>query len=343
MNKPKKDVCVLGGGFGGLNTALKASNNPNLDITLVSKDKYHVYTPGLKYFFRDNEIEKYRFKLTSLLAQKDIEFKQGKVVDVLKENKVVKLDSNEISYDKLVVALGGEVNSYGLDISGIEKFYSWDDALSVREKTKRASEVILVGGGYVGVELASKLSDIGLEVTVIDSNQKPLSSISERAGDKALKHFKSNQIKFIGEKRVTDVQKNSLELKDGTKMTSDLVIWAGGLKASSTVQKIFDTDNKGIKVDRYLSTEHKDIYGVGDCTDFSYNTGFNALKQTKALANNLDPKNKKMKAGEIKALFIQLGKNGLMIVGNIAIKNRLVGLYKKLEYKYYKNQLKKLT
>ncbi|OUJ18654.1 NADH dehydrogenase FAD-containing subunit [Methanonatronarchaeum thermophilum] len=341
MSKNSIEVCILGGGFGGLNTALYASSNPNLDITLVSKDKHHVYTPGLKYFFRNEDYDRYRFEIENLIAETEINYINDVVIDIDSDKKTVELGSSEIGYDKLVLALGSDVNTHGIDISDVERFYNWNDALKLRKKAFNSSEVVLVGGGYVGVELAFELNNIGLDVTVVDSSEKPLSNLSRKAGDKAIKQFNTKGIDFIGNKKVTSIDGNTITLDTGEKIDSQLIVWAGGIQASKIIQKIFNTDKKGIKVDKYLKTKYKDIYGVGDCINFSYKTGFNAFKQSKALANNLDPNNKRKKASEIKSLFVQFGKNGLMAFGETAIKNRLIGTYKKLEYQYYKTQIKK--
>ncbi|UOY09503.1 NAD(P)/FAD-dependent oxidoreductase [Methanonatronarchaeum sp. AMET6-2] len=329
-------VLVLGGGFGGLNTALYASRDKTLDVTLISKNKHHVYTPGLKYFLRTPRIDKYRFDIPKLVKNTDIEFINDIVLDVDYNKKTVSIESGELGYDKLVLALGGEVNSYGLDITDIDKFYSWRDALNLKEKAEKASECTLIGGGYVGVELACELSLAGLDVTIVDSNDLPMSGVSKTTGQKTLKYLNKNKISFYGGNRVKKIEDGSFLLEDRREIHSELIVWAGGMQASRTVQRIFGVDEKGVHADRYLKTKYSDIYAIGDCMNRSFNTGFNAYSQSKALANNLNPNKKDIPMDEISSLMVQLGKKGMMIKGDRTLVSRIFNWYKQLEYYYYR-------
>jgi hypothetical protein len=206
MTTPKQParICILGGGFGGLYTALRLSQFPfpkqeTPEITLVDKRDRFLFSP-LLYELLTGELETWEISppYSDLLANTNIRFVQGEVAHINPEDKKVKLDNdNTLNYDYLVLSMGGKTPLNG--VQGAEKhaiaFRDIADAYQLEAKLRllEASpadkiRIAIVGGGYSGVELACKLSDrVGekARIRIIEQSDMILRNSSEFNRDTA--------------------------------------------------------------------------------------------------------------------------------------------------------------
>ena len=175
MQKTSTRICILGGGFGGLYTALRLSQLPwlsdqNWKLFWWIKADCFLFSP-LLYELLTGELQTWEIAppFAELFQGTNIRFQQGVVSEISIDQQLVKLqDESEIKYDRLVLALGGETT---LDlVPGADKyayiFKTIADAYQLEEKLRAliASDtdkirIAIVGGGYSGVELACKLAD----------------------------------------------------------------------------------------------------------------------------------------------------------------------------------------
>jgi len=281
-------VVVLGGGFLGVNAALELSSS-NVEVVLVDDDLVHEYIPGTIDLIRN------RVDGDKLVVELDDFFPEGvEVVDsvvegVDRDEKVVETSDGLIGYDKLVVGLGGEPNSYGVDISEAEHVWGVEASNQLVENLGDADSAVVVGGGYVGVEVAGELADKGLDVTVVDGSTRPLNYLDEKSSEKILEVFNNKGIKFKGGKRASKIDSNGIVTDEGKDLVSDVVVWAGGVQANSTVQKAFSTDFKGVKVNHGLSmVDDENVFVGGDCADLTgQKTAHKAMNQSKVIAKNI--------------------------------------------------------
>ena len=168
-------ICVLGGGFGGLYTALNLTQFPwdssaTPEITLVDQRDRFLFAP-LLYELLTGELETWEIAppFAELLAETPIQFKQQAVANIDVDYKTVELaDQTTLAYDYLVLALGGDTPmdlvpgaaAYAIPFRTVADAYRLEEALKrVEQSDQDKIRVAIVGGGYSGVELACKLAE----------------------------------------------------------------------------------------------------------------------------------------------------------------------------------------
>jgi NADH dehydrogenase FAD-containing subunit len=308
-------VVVLGAGFVGVNAALSLYAK-GLDVVLVDEDLRHEYIPGTIDLIR-GRVEKSDLVLNVEEFLPDgIESFETVVEEVQVDKGRVLTGDGALSYDKLVVGLGGEPNGFGLDFSDAEHVWGVEPAVDLVEGVEEADSALVVGAGYVGVEVAGELADKGLETTVIDGSSMPLGNLRDGSSRKILETLEEKDVNFIGEKRVSKVRQDGVSLEDGGSIESDLVVWCGGVKADETVQKSFSTDFKGACVNRDLSLEGCDnVFVAGDAANLEgVKTAHKAMKQAEKISSNIS-KNKTVEALEKnqKIMIISIGSKAALV------------------------------
>jgi len=312
-----EQVVVAGAGFGGLGSALSLARK-GYDVRLVDRKAFHSYTPGLIDLIRDRVAEdKLRLDLDEFLKGTGIEVLEQEISSIDPEEKIVETDQEELEYEKLVVALGAEIRDFGNDISELEKCYSFSDAKQLAEKSDDAEEALVVGAGYVGIEIAGELEEKGLDVEVVDMVTRPLPNSSEKASEIALSYMNRKGIDFKGGREVVNVSGKTLELEDGRKLSSDIVVWSTGIKCPELLQDSFDCGPGGLEVNSGLCCENfSDVFALGDCADHGFEkTAHHAMKMGETVAENISRKEKrplKTYRGGFDPLVISLGDTAVM-------------------------------
>ncbi len=324
-------VIVAGSGFGGIFSALELDKR-GYDVKLIDKNDFHIFKPDTVFLPGGKvDIEELKLDIRGFLPD-SIEFVQEKITDIDPGGRRVVTDDSFYDYDKLVLGLGGETASYGLDISSVYSIYDLDDLLELSGLVDLVSRVIVVGSGYSGVELASELDLLGIDVVVVDGSEVPMKGSNDKSSGLAFEYLRNSDIVFMGGRRVVDLFENGLQLRDGEFLESDLVVWAGGLQASRVVQSSFDVGPSGLPVDSdFSAVDFDDVFAVGDNADHGFlKTGQNARKQGKLVGYNLGraKSDRKFFDGGSIPLLISLGKMGIFEYGDFAFKSRFVRLVK---------------
>ncbi len=274
------DILIIGGGPAGIVAGVTArKNNPKKKIILVREQDKCVVPCGLPYIFhRLNSVEK------DLMPDKPYEVnKIDLVVDrVTKINAIQKqvlLQNNqEIKYDKLILATGASpalIPIKGADLAGV--WHIKKDIAYLKKLKKavlKAKNIVIIGGGFIGVELAEEISSIKEKnISIIEI----LDHCLELAFDKEFAQAGEEKIKAKGVKiwTKTAVEKINgknkvkyVKLSNGQKILADLVIMATGVKPNIELAKqagIKVVDRGGIWVDQYVRTSNKNIFAIGDC------------------------------------------------------------------------------
>ena len=276
----KKGILIIGGGPAGVVAAITAKKHyPSKKITLVRKNEKGVVPCGIPYIFnRLNSVEQNLMSDKPLLDN-EIELIINEVIEIeTKDKKVVLENGDTINYDKLILALGSI--SQPVSIPGIEKENVWmvkkdyDYLEKFREAALKSKNVVIIGGGFIGVEFAEELSSIeGLNVSIIEKldhclvtnfDKEFVLSAEERLKNKGVNILTNKTVKEISGKEKVE----SVELDSGEKLQADLVILSIGAKPNvELAQKagIKVIEKSGIAVDEYLKTNIEDIYAIGDC------------------------------------------------------------------------------
>jgi demethylphylloquinone reductase len=282
-------ICILGGGFGGLYTALRLNQlawepGQKPEITLIDRQTNFVFTP-LLYELVTGEMQGWEIAppFAELLKGTDIRFVQGSIKHVDKERKAVTLgDETELVYDRLVLALGCETPSesvvgvaeHAIGFRSLEDAYKLDAKLRLLEisSTERI-RIAIVGAGYTGVEVACKLADRLKErgrIRLIQSRDSILPNAPEFNRNAALKALEQRGVWVDLETNVSEITADSIGLiyKGQTDtIPVEIVMWTVGNQVSPAISHFeLPLNPQGkITVSETLQViEHPDIFALGD-------------------------------------------------------------------------------
>jgi NADH oxidase (H2O2-forming) len=270
------DVVIVGGGPAGVTAALSAKNSyPNKQIALIRKETNPMIPCGIPYtLFSLNSVDENLLSDAPLNAKK-IEIINGEAVD-RKDHTLLLSDGEEIHYEKLVLATGS--NAVRPSIEGSEKEGVFlvkkqkDYLEKLRTAVHNATNIVILGGGYIGVEVADELSRAGKRATIVEMMPNLLPTMDQEFSQRAEDILTKEGAKIVTGKSVKSILGNSavsgVELSDGSKIECDLVIISVGYKPNLELIKklgISYEEGRGVLVDDYLRTSEKDIFAVGDC------------------------------------------------------------------------------
>lgn len=290
MSSPR--ICILGGGFGGLYTALALTKlawdraNPP-EIVLVDQRDRFLFSPML-YELLTGELQTWEIAppFEELLANSPVRFVQSSLESLDLENQTVALSNGEsIDYDRLVVALGGEtpldlapgVADHAIPFRTLEDAYRLGEALR-RLETSDVDKirVAVVGGGYSGVELACKLAErLGARgrLRLVELADDILRNSPEHNREVARKALSERGVWLDLETQVESVAADSLSLKFKDQVDTipvDITLWTVGTQTPALVADLPlpQTDRRQIKVEPTLQVvDHPAIFALGDLAD----------------------------------------------------------------------------
>ncbi|MFB4163325.1 FAD-dependent oxidoreductase [Alteribacillus sp. JSM 102045] len=289
------DYVIVGGDAAGMSAAMQiVRNTENANITTLEMGKIYSYAQcGLPYVI-SGAVES-----TENLIARDIKtfrekygidarvFHQVTAVDT--EKKIVKgknLEINqpfELPYDKLLIATGGSPiipDWKGRDLRGIHALKTIPDLENIIDDLKGVKDVTIIGGGYIGLELAENLVETGRHVRIIERNHRIAKMFDEDMGDIVMDEAKKHGVELALEESVEAFEGTEAVQKvvtDQNEYETDLVIVSTGIKPNTDFVKdtgIILKNNGAIQVNRYMETNIEDIYAAGDCA-----TQFHRLKE----------------------------------------------------------------
>ena len=296
----KTDILIVGGGPAGLVAAVAVrKNNPDKKITLVREYEKCVVPCGLPYIFnRLPAVEKDLMPDKAYETNK-IDLVIDEVVKIETADKKVNLkNGEEIGYDKLILATGSSpaaIPIKGVELNGVYQIKKDIKYLeNLREEILKAKNIVIIGGGFIGVELAEELSSIkNKNISVVEILDHCLiANFDEEfalAGENKIKekgvklYLKTAVEEIIGENKVEKVKLNS-----GKEIPADLVIMAVGARPNIKLAEdagIKIIEKGGIEVDKFMRTNIPDVYAVGDCAETrSFFTGKSNLVMLASVA-----------------------------------------------------------
>ncbi|MDY6866092.1 MAG: FAD-dependent oxidoreductase [Halobacteriota archaeon] len=278
----KTDVLIVGGSAGGPIAGISARRSyPDKKITIVRKEEQVLVPCGIPYIFGTvGSPEKNLIPYDVLLPKYDIDVIIDEVTDIDKDGKKIKtLKGAEIGYEKLILATGSLpviIPIPGVDLDNV--FFAKKDVDYLNDMLKaldNMKKIVIIGGGFIGVEFADELKKRGLDVTVVELLPNCLElafdeDFCHKAGEK-LKERGINVITNVSAKAILGDEKvKSVELSNGEELPADAVLLGIGAKPNIELGqkaglKIGET--KAIAVDEYLRTSEEDIFAVGDCAE----------------------------------------------------------------------------
>lgn len=284
----KTDVLVIGGSAAGIVAATTGKSfYPDKDFMVIRKEKQVLVPCGIPYVFGTLENSEQNVIPDAVLENAGVTLAIDEVVEIDRENKVCKTAlGDEVGFEKLIFATGStpaDVNWLkGNDLENVftipkDKEYL-DDVKARLEECKNA---VVIGGGFIGVEVADELGKLGKNVTLIELLPHILSmAFDDELAVKAEEilhsrgiHLKTGQgvKEILGDQKVRGVL-----LNNGEKIKTDAVILSTGYRPNTELAKksgVKLNEMGFIKVNEYMRTENFDIFAIGDCAEkFSFLT-----------------------------------------------------------------------
>lgn len=295
----KKQIVILGAGYGGLLSALSARANLSVeeaDITVINRVPSHQIITELHRLAAGNVHEKaVALPLEKLLKGKGVQIKVGNVQTIDIENrKIVVEDGDYFRYDALVLALGSETNYFG--IPGLQEnsltLKSVTDANRVfnhvkervaaysKSKNKADATFVIGGGGLTGVELVGELADElpgicrqygvdfgDISLYLVEAMPTILPIFSPDLIERAVTSLEKRGVEFLTGLAITEVNGSTVSLKDGRTIETNTLVWTGGVQGHSLVANCGIEVNRGrASVNEYLqSVSHPEVFLAGDC------------------------------------------------------------------------------
>lgn len=336
MEKTKKRIIVIGGGFAGAHCARKLESM--FDVTLVDTKDYFEFTPSiLRTIVEPSHIKKIQVLHKHYLHKARVI--RGLATEITK--KEVKVNGDKREFDYLIITAGSSYNAPFKE-GNIVAATRAEHLRDKYEELCKAKTVLMIGGGIVGVELAGEIISHYPDKKIIIAHSGP--RLIQRNHEKAIRYAE----KFINKKcevycneRVLKQEKDHYVTSTGRKIQADLAFLCTGIKPNSDsikgeLRKIID--EKGcIKVNDYLQVEgHSNIFAAGDITDCKEEKlAQTAENHANVVIHNIMCCEKGKKMMEYKSspkpMIISLGKwKGIFEYKNIVFNGVIPGILKEL-------------
>ena len=358
-------VVIVGGGFGGLKLARALNNKAGFEVVLVDKFNYHQFQP-LFYQVATAGLDasNISFPLRKVFQRsKNVRIRLASVQQVLpNENKII-TDTEEITYDSLVIATGADTNFFGnteiaehafpmkSTVEALQLRYrllqNLEQALTIKDEKElqRLMNIVVVGGGPTGVELAGALAEMKkyvlpkeypeldfskMNIYLLEGGGKTLAAMSEKSAEQSQKYLKRLGVNVMTNTLLEGYNGTEVKLKDGSVIETNTVIWAAGIKGNvpDGIDKSLIARGNRIKTDRHCKViGHNNIYAIGDIAYMEtpkYPNGHPqvapvAMQQADLLAGNFKTMERKSKADKLFE-FEYFDKGSMATVGrNLAV------------------------
>ncbi|MEM9338947.1 MAG: FAD/NAD(P)-binding oxidoreductase [Bacteroidota bacterium] len=280
----EKTCIIIGGSHAGINCAfaLRKEGWVGKIIVFDSDPELPYHRPPLSKTFLTgtDEIEKYALKSRDSYEKERITLQLGVVVESIDPERQVILLKNgkEETYDKLVLATGAR--PLIPEISGIQHaanlfpLRTAGDVKNIKQalSTKQHQRVVVIGAGYIGLEIAASIRKLGHTVTILELEKRILSRVTSPEMSQFFHELhRTNGVEIETGKEVTKIENHEMPHQvtcaDGSSYEADLVILGVGIKINSELAKAAGLEVKnGICVDATTKTSHDHIYAIGDCT-----------------------------------------------------------------------------
>jgi NADH dehydrogenase len=324
-----RKIVIVGGGAAGLELATflgkSLGKKGKAEIILLDKERVHFWKPHLHELAAGSlNLENHSVDYLSLAYQNNFCYFTGDVIGIDRKRKKIRIGENcddqgelltpecEIDYDQLVLSVGSQINDFGT--SGVKEHAvtldSFAQAIKLQKKLVNSFlkanaqsnqkqelaghqlQLVIVGGGATGVELAAELQNAtkalvafgyaalkdqgNIKITLVEANDRILKILPKRISDAARKILNDRGVSVLEEAKVSSILPNEVVLADGRKIPSEIVVWAAGIKCSSFLRKIGLEVNElnQILVRETLQSKNDDsIFAIGDCASCLWENG----------------------------------------------------------------------
>ncbi len=294
-------IVIVGGGFGGLKLARKLNNKKGIEVVLIDKVNYHQFQP-LFYQVATAGLDasNISFPLRKVFHNsKNVRVRLAAVQQIVAaENKII-TDTEEITYDKLVLATGADTNFFGNQQLADHAFpmKSSVEAIKLRHKLlsnfeeatvstgtdlQRKMNIVVVGGGPTGVEVSGALAEMKkyilpkdfpeldfstMNIYLLEGSPKTLAAMSEKSAKESQNYLTRMGVTVMTNTIVKNYDGQQVELNNGELIPAATVIWAAGIKGNvpAGIDPELIVRGNRISTDRYCKVKgSNNIYAIGD-------------------------------------------------------------------------------
>lgn len=294
---------IIGGGIAGVSAAEAIrSLDANAKITIVSEERNLPYfrMSLTRYLAGEVALEKLDLHDQDWYQAKQIELlTDSQVEEVLPEQKLVVLnDKRKIAYEKLILSNGASPfvpPIPGHELSGVMTLRSLEDAQTILRRCEKPADIVCIGGGLLGLEIAGAISRHGAKVTVLEALDWLLPrQLGKEAALILQKEIEKLGIRVIVPAKVKQITGSgsvkAVELDDGSLIPADLVLISAGVRPNLSLAKQAGLAiNRGVVVDQHMQTSAPEIFAAGDVSEFEgicYGLWIPAKKQGEVAGKN---------------------------------------------------------
>lgn len=272
---------VIGGGAAGASAAARLRRlDDNMEIIILeATNEISIANCGLPYYCSEVINSREKMIVSSPKRFKDllnIEVRlSSKVTSIDRKNKIVSVNNDyNLSYDKLVLALGA--TPFIPDVKGINHpniftvrtLRNADDIKMVL--SNNAKNAVVIGGGFIGVEMAENFIHLGLNTTLVELSDQILAPVDKEIAAHAQNEMRDKGVNLILSDGLECVEDNEIVLNSGKRIPFDIAILAIGVKPEISLARdcgLKTGERGGLKVNKYMQTSDKNIYAGGDSVE----------------------------------------------------------------------------
>ncbi|MGI5852152.1 MAG: NAD(P)/FAD-dependent oxidoreductase [Caldicoprobacterales bacterium] len=274
-----RQILIVGSGVAGLSAA-KAARTQDPEASIIM-------------FGEENRLPYYRLRLCDYIGKSlDVDALEINKEEWLEENRIrveissrvteidpkaskISANGKEYSYDSLVLATGSTPIMppfKGRELSGVHTIWTWEDIVQINKSLQNAKRAVVIGGGLLGLEVAHKISEMGIDVSLIEGMPRLLPKQLDEDGSEVFTgKVESLGISVICGKSVVGFEGDNnghvaqVRMADGSLIEADVVIVSVGVAPKTALFQ-----NSGLSMDRFLNVNEKmetsitDIYAAGD-------------------------------------------------------------------------------
>lgn len=257
-------------------------SDPEAKVTVYEASRYASYGMcGIPYYIRGWVRE-----LSELVTYTPEEFRKERGIHVLTKTKVVSVDAGagklrylseggeaEAEFDVLVLATGASPSVPRIDgvlLPGVHTVRQLEDAEAVKTRSESSEKVVIIGAGYIGLELSQSFKSLGKDVTVLESLPRPMENLDPDMSDLVTRELTENGVRVVFNAKVTAIEgKDKVErvLTDADSYPADLVVMATGVKPNVDLARQIGANlgpTGAISVDERMKTNVDGVFAAGD-------------------------------------------------------------------------------
>ena len=304
-----RHVVVIGAGQAGSSLVAKLRNGGFQGrVTLIGAEPVPPYQrPPLSkaYLMGDMALERLFLRPEAFYAEHGIDLMMNTFVDAIDvDAQQISVQGKQIAYDDLILTTGSVPRrlpaSIGGDLDGVHVVRDLADVDAMAPRFVKGAKVLIVGGGYIGLEAASVAAKLGLQVTLVEMADRILQRVAAPETSNFFRDLHKGHGVDIREgvgldRLLGDSAVSGARLSDGSEIDVDFVIVGVGIAPGTALAEAAGIEiENGIKVDAQGRTSAPNVWAAGDCASFPYRGGRirlesvpNAIDQAECVAENI--------------------------------------------------------